>query len=257
MITSDKIRVPVTGKQSPFRIARLFSRGVAVSAENEFSRNLAAEPTLRPSPPPGPSTIHRRHPRRHGRGLSSFARSRTFRFNAMAAAPRRPELDAAEGFRPKMSARGLAHLARRDGRNPIGPMSGFVEAHSPPFELQQAFGALFDALIVKHPGAGQIAAGSIDLFVGKCSDVHRADLFGDRADDALGLFGHRAGVNPEQSRQNVARVGHASADRIDKTKFVANDSPQAIAKPRTAAEDVVEYRESVEIGMRARHPEVA
>ena len=69
---------------------------------------------------------------------------------------------------------------------------------APALQLQQALGPLLDGLEVEDPGAGEIAAGAVDLVVGEGAGVHGPDLVGDRGDGAVGLLGHRAGVDPEQ-----------------------------------------------------------
>ena len=139
-----------------------------------------------------------------------------------------------------MFPRGLADLGRGDGRDPIGPRLRLIEREPQPLQLQQALGPLLDGLEVEDPGAGQVSAGAIDLFVGEGAWTHGADLVGDRGDDPIGLFGHGAGIDAEEAGEDVGRVGDPAADRIDQPQLVADDPAQAVAEPRPAAEDMVE-----------------
>jgi hypothetical protein len=50
MMIENKNRLPETGRQFPFRIARLFSRGVAVSAEKAFLTQPGCRARFAPEP---------------------------------------------------------------------------------------------------------------------------------------------------------------------------------------------------------------
>ena len=74
--------------------------------------------------------------------------------------------------------------------------------------------------------------------------------------DAVGLVGHRAGVDPEESRQDVGRIGGPPADAVHQPHLVADDPPESVGEPRPAAEDVVEHHQGVVVGMIARDPQM-
>ena len=77
------------------------------------------------------------------------------------------------------------------------------------------------------------------------------------ADHAVGLLGHRPGVDTEQPRQQVGRVGHAAADAVDQSQLVADDPAQPVGETGARAEDVVEHDQGLEIGMMAGYSQVA
>ena len=93
--------------------------------------------------------------------------SRTLGLHALTPATYRPELDARKGFGSELSPSGLADLSRRDGGDSVGPMERLIEIKAPALELEQSFSSLFDALIIEHPGTGQVPASAVDFIVGK------------------------------------------------------------------------------------------
>ena len=70
--------------------------------------------------------------------------------------PARPCPDGAAGrarhgrcIGPEMASSGFAHLARRDRGDAIRPCERLVEGKAPALEVHQAFGPLFDALVIE------------------------------------------------------------------------------------------------------------
>src|SRR4051794_8926587 len=88
---------------------------------------------------------------------------------SLASAADRAVLDPDEGRGVEVLAGGAADLARGDAGDPVGPVQGVVQRQAPALQLQQALGALVDGLVVEHPGAGEVAAGAVDLLVGEGS----------------------------------------------------------------------------------------
>ena len=156
-----------------------------------------------------------------------------------------------------MAPGGLANLAGGDPGDPFRPVLRLVEAQAQALQLEQPFGALLDGLEVEDLSAGQVAAGAVHLIVAEGAVVHRLDLLGDRGDHAVGLVGHRAGVDAKESRQQVGRVGDAAADAVDQSQLVANDPAQPVGETRAGAEDVVEHDQGLEIGMMAGNAQMA
>ena len=136
-------------------------------------------------------------------------------------------------------------------------MPRLVEAQAQALQLEQPLGALLDGLEVEDVGAGQVAPGAVDLVVAEGPVVHGPDLLGDRRDHAVGLVGHRPGVDAEEARQEVGRVGDAAADAVDQAQLVADDPAQPVGESRAGAEDVVEHDQGLEVGMMAGDAEMA
>ena len=183
--------------------------------------------------------------------------SRALRTQLMSAADERTVFDTEERTRPEVGSRGLANLASGDPGDPLGPVLRLVEAQAKALQLQQPFGALIDGLEIEDVSAGQVAAGAVHLVVAECPVVHGLDLPGDRLDNAVGLLGHRSGVDAKQPRQQVGRVGHAAADAVDQAQLVADDPAEPVGETGARAEDVVQHDQGLEIGMVAGYSQVA
>ncbi len=126
--------------------------------------------------------------------------SRTFSLGALATAPDRSQLDAAEGFGPEVFCAALRTWAGVIAAIRSGQSFGSSRGSPNRSSSSKPLGPLLDGLEVEDPGTGQVAAGAIDLVVGEGARAHGADLVGDRGDDPIGLFGHGAGIDAEEAR---------------------------------------------------------
>lgn len=167
------------------------------------------------------------------------------------------EGDADQGVGVEVSAGGGPDASRSDPVEAGRPAEGFRERETEGGELDEAVGALGDALEVEEAGASEVLLGLLDLVIGEEALVHGLDLLEDGGDGQVEEVGAGADVDAEGAGFEVGRVGDAAADGVGQAKVVPEGSAEAVGEARAGAEDVVEDGEGVEVGVPAGDAEVS